>query len=520
MSQPAPLNGPDLRAGVALDALQEGRPLLGHVDGEAVLLVRCGTDIDAVSAACTHYGGPLAEGLVVGDTIRCPWHHACFSLRNGAVLGPPGLSPLRCWQVEVRDGIARVGSERRAPPRGRPLHTPRAVLIVGAGAAGEAAASELRACGYDGPITLIAGEAETPIDRPNLSKDYLAGTAPADWLPLRGAEYWREHDVALVDARVLSLDCRNRRARCADGRELEYDALLLATGAQPIRLAIAGADLPHVHLLRTRADADAILAAIARGAQRAVVLGASFIGLEAAASLRAHGIEVAVVAPEQHPLERVFGLPLAEYLRGVHEALGSVFHLGHKPVAIDGHGVTLDSGAVLPADLVIMGVGVRPDTALAAQAGLQVDNGIVVDAQLAAAAGVWAAGDVANWPDARSGVRLRIEHWALAQAQGRTAARNMLGFAEAFTAVPFFWSRHGDVTLAYVGHAARWDAIEEDGDPARGSYLARYLQDGRVQAVVTIGRDRDSLQAELAMQIRCGGPCADRPATPNCAGSS
>ncbi|OYV29327.1 MAG: pyridine nucleotide-disulfide oxidoreductase, partial [Thiomonas sp. 20-64-9] len=168
MSESLENNGPDLRRGVALGALREDQPLLGHVDDEAVLLVRRGAEIHAVSATCTHYGGPLAEGLVVGDAIRCPWHHACFSLRSGAVLGPPGLNPLRCWQVDVQGGLVRVGDARPAPAVGNPPRQPQAVLIVGAGAAGEAAATELRTCGYDGPITLLVGEADTPIDRPNL----------------------------------------------------------------------------------------------------------------------------------------------------------------------------------------------------------------------------------------------------------------------------------------------------------------------------------------------------------------
>lgn len=252
MSESFEKSGPDLRRGVTLDALREDQPLLGHVDDAAVLLVRRGTEIHAVSATCTHYGGPLAEGLVAGDTIRCPWHHACFSLRSGAVLGPPGLNPLRCWQVNVQDGLVRVGDVRQAPPPGKPPHKPRAVLIVGAGAAGEAAATELRTCGYDGPITLLAGEADTPIDRPNLSKDYLAGKAPADWLPLRGADYWRERDITLVNARALSLDRHAHRVRRDNGQDLTYDTLLLAIGAQPIRLPIPGADLPQVHTLRAR----------------------------------------------------------------------------------------------------------------------------------------------------------------------------------------------------------------------------------------------------------------------------
>ena len=502
MSEHSRPSGPDLRLGIALEALPEGQPILGHVDGEAAILVRRGTRIDAVSATCTHYGGPLAEGLIEADQVHCPWHHACFSLCTGAVLGPPGLNPLRCWIVDVRAGKAFVGATRPLPPPDAPPHSPAAVLIVGAGAAGEAAATELRRAGYIGPITLLAAEADTPGDRPNLSKDYLAGKAPAAWLPLRSAEYWQELDIRLLPgARATALDTAARRVTCSDGRQFEYDALLLATGAQPIRLAIPGADAAHVHVLRSLADSRGILAAIAGDAQRAVVIGASFIGLEVAAALRVHGIDVHVVAPEARPLERVFGVRLADHLRGVHEAMGTVFHLGRKPVAIRSIAVELDDGSRVSADQVVMGVGVRPDVVLAEQARLQVDNGIVVDACLATRTpGIWAAGDVASWPDARSGQRQRIEHWSLAQAQGKTAARNMLGFAEPFTSVPFFWSQHGELTLSYVGHALHWDALEEEGDPASGSYLCRYLLGGRVQAVVCIGRDLDSLRAEIAMQ--------------------
>ena len=502
MNETQHLDGPDLGRGVAQDQLTEGQPLLGHIDGEAVILVRHGTRIDAVSATCTHYGGPLAEGVVDGERVYCPWHHACFSLRDGRVLGAPGLNPLRCYTVEERDGRVFATVPRTPPRPALPPRNPASVLIVGAGAAGEAAATELRRAGYAGSITLLAAEPDTPVDRPNLSKDYLAGKAPSEWLPLRGAEYWQEQNIRLLPgARATALDTAAHRVMCSDGRRFEYAALLLATGAQPIRLPIPGADAAHVHVLRSLADAQAILTAIERGARHAVVIGASFIGLEVAAALRARAIEVHVVAPETRPLQRVFGARLADHLRGVHEALGTVFHLGRKPAAIHAHAVELDDGALLPADLVVMGVGVRPDVALAEQAGLRIDNGIVVDRYLATSvADVWAAGDVANWPDARGGQRQRIEHWALAQAQGKAAARNLLGFAEPFLEVPFFWSQHGDLTLSYVGHATHWDALEEEGDPASGNYLCRYLLDGSVRAVVSIGRDRDSLRAQIAMR--------------------
>ncbi|SCC92355.1 Pyridine nucleotide-disulfide oxidoreductase, FAD/NAD(P)-binding domain protein (fragment) [Thiomonas sp. X19] len=348
----------------------------------------------------------------------------------------------------------------------------------------------------------MGAEASTPLDRPNLSKDYLAGHAPDDWLPLRPEDYWRERDIALLTGRrAVALDTAAHRLGCADSRSLGYGALLLATGAQPVQPALPGAGRTHVHTLRTLADVRAIIAGIDAGARRAVVVGASFIGLEAAASLRARGVEAHVVAPEAQPLARVFGPRLADHVRSVHDAMGTVFHLGRKPVAIHAASVELDDGTQVGADLVVFGIGVRPDVTLAQQAGLRPDNGIVVDAFLATSApDVYAAGDVANWPDAAGGGRLRIEHWAVAQAQGRQAARNILGYAKPFRSVPFFWSQHGEAALNYVGHAQQWDRVEEEGDPASGSYLCRYFQGGRLLAVASLGRDLDSLRVEAAMQ--------------------
>lgn len=502
MSDDAQSQGPDFAQGVPLSEVREDRPLLGRVDDEAVILVRRGDTVRAVGATCTHYSGPLAEGLVAGDTVRCPWHHASFDLTTGAVIDPPALSPLPCWNTEVRDGVVRVTARRERPRPPAPPRNPVSVVVIGAGAAGEAAASALREFGYQGPLTVLGAEGTAPVDRPNLSKDYLAGSAPDDWLPLRSQGYWGEHGIALRPAaRVTAIDLRERTLRCADGASLGWDALLLATGCTPVRLDIPGADAAHVHTLRTLADSRAIIAAVEAGARRAVVLGASFIGLEAAASLRARGVAVDVVGPEAHPLERVLATRLAEAVQAAHVAMGTAFHLGRKPSRIDAGSVELDDGSRLAADLVVMGVGVRPDTELARQAGLAVDGGIVVDAMLAtSAAGVYAAGDVARFPDPVDGSATRIEHWAVAQAQGRLAARNILGFAEPYRVVPFFWSQHGGMTISYVGHAAGWDAIEEDGDALRGSYLCRYLRRGRVVAAAGIGRDLDSLREHARMQ--------------------
>jgi NADPH-dependent 2,4-dienoyl-CoA reductase/sulfur reductase-like enzyme/nitrite reductase/ring-hydroxylating ferredoxin subunit len=496
--------------GVPASSLAEGVPLLGHVHHEPVILVRRGPEVLAIGATCTHYGGPLAEGLVVSDTVRCPWHHACFSLRSGEALGAPALAPVRSYETVERDGHVFVpavrtkpASVRRRPPPG--TARPASVGIVGAGAAGSSAADELRQLGYDGRITLIDGDPEAPYDRPNLSKDYLAGTLREEQLPLHPAAYYEERGLELVRGRrVTALELPRKRLTFDDGASREFGAIVLATGADPVRLPLGGDGGPPVHYLRTLADSRAIIGS-AEGARRAVVLGASFIGLEVAAALRARDLEVHVVGPGRRPLERVLGPELGEFIRRLHEEHGVVFHLGRTASGVGPGGVTLEGGGRLDADLVVAGVGVRPATALAERAGLPVDHGVVVDASLETAApGVFAIGDAARWPSPRGGGLVRIEHWVVAQRQGQAVARTIAGERRPFTDVPFFWSQHYDVSINYVGHAERWDAIEIDGRPEQHDCVVRYRAGGRVLAVASIFRDRESLEAELAMEREAG----------------
>ncbi len=497
MSGQQELKGPDLAAGIDGAQLREGEPLLGHAGGEPIVLVRRGEAICAVGAVCTHYGGPLAEGIVEGDTIRCPWHHARYDLRTGAPQRP-GRDPVPCYRVEQQGGHVRVAG-RASAAQPRPAAGPASVVIVGAGAAGNACAEELRRQGYAGAIALVGAEGTPPVDRPNLSKDYLAGTAPEEWVPLRGREFYAEHRIELREsAEAASLDTARRELRLSSGEKLGYGALLLATGAEPIRLPIPGAE--RALLLRTLADSRAIAARAAAG-RRAVVIGASFIGLEAAASLRARDVEVVVVAPESRPLERVLGSALGDFVRALHEEHGVTFQLGRKPAAIETDRVTLDDGSSLAADLVVMGVGVRPRLGLAEQAGLRLDKGVLVDEKLRTSAeGVWAAGDIARFPDPRGGAPIRVEHWVVAERQGQHAARSMLGSREPYRTVPFFWSQHYDVPIAYVGHAESWDAIEVSGSIPGRDCLVAYRRAGRVQAVASIYRDRESLRIEAAME--------------------
>ncbi len=411
-------------------------------------------------------------------------------------------------------GASNGGAARSSSPTGsrRPAVSPsldhtRRGSSSSAGA--RPATRRWRRCGaegFAGPLTLVGRDPEPPVDRPNLSKDYLAGTAPEEWIPLRGRDFYDDRRIELrLGVAAASLDSAARRVLLTDGTAVSYDALLLAPGADPIRLPLPGAGLPHVRTLRTLADSRALVAAAAT-AKQVVILGASFIALEVAASLRARGLAVDVVAPESVPLERVLGREVGAFVRRLHEEHGVVFHLGEKPAAIGAGAVTLESGASLAADLVVMGVGVRPATALAEGAGLAVDRGITVDPFLRTAdPAIWAAGDAARFPGPDGGT-LRIEHWVVAQRQGRAAARNMLGANEPFRAVPFFWSAHYDVTIAYVGHAESWDAEEVDGSlDARDARVA-YLKGKKTLAVATVGRDRESLLAELGMEGDAAAP--------------
>ncbi|MCA8381804.1 FAD-dependent oxidoreductase [Burkholderia cenocepacia] len=494
---------PDLTQGIALDDLADGAMIEGHVGDAAVLLVRRADELFAVGAQCPHYGGPLAEGLLVGDTIRCPWHHAAFCLRTGEMERAPALDGLPCWRVERRDGRAVVVDARpaAAPPALKDTGLPASVVIVGGGAAAIAAAVTLRQEGYPHAITLLSADADPPYDRPNLSKDYLAGTAEADWLPLRAPSFYAEQRIDVrCNTRVTRLDPAQRSVELADGSRVEYGALLLATGAEPNRLNVPGADLPHVCTLRSRADCDALIAKL-KTARRCVVVGASFIGLEAAAALRTRGLDVHVVAPDPHPMGRVLGDALGDTIKALHEAHGVVFHLGATPARIGPDSVTLSSGDVLPADVVLVGIGVHPNVELAQDAGLAVERGVTVDRFLQTSApGIYAAGDIARWPDPLTGERIRVEHWVVAERQGIVAARNLLGQQRPFDAVPFFWSQHYDLTLRYVGHAEQWDRVEIDGDLGAHDCSIAYWRGNTRLAVVTIARDLDNLKAEAALE--------------------
>jgi len=502
--------------------LRDGEMKEVKVGETRVLLARVGGEFHAVSATCPHYGAPLVEGALCGTRVVCPWHHAAFNVTNGDLEEPPALDGLQSYDVRV-DGeriLVRLPEEpqdRQTPAMAGcdPDSDPYLFVVLGAGAAGYSAAQTLREEGFRGRVVLITREDRGPYDRPNVSKDYLQGQAEPEWMPLRPDEFFDEHGIELVrNLEVTRVDAQSKTITFEGGETLRYDALLVATGGTPVRLNIPGSDLKNICVLRSFADADSVIATAARS-RRAVVVGASFIGMEAAAALRARGLEVTVVAPSREPFMSTLGPEVGALFRRLHEANGVRFRLGSIVYRFEGshnvEAVVLDSGERIETDMVLVGAGVRPATHFLEGVALDEDGAVVVDSRLRAADGLYAAGDIASFPDPRTGERVRIEHWRVAQQQGRVAARNMAGLDTAFDGVPFFWTRQFDAGLLYVGHAPEWDEIVYRGDPQAHDFLAFYVRGGRVAAVAGMNRNREMAAAEELLRLgRMPAPAALR----------
>ena len=478
--------------------LEPGVPVAVKVEKRDVLLVRLGDRICACGNKCTHYGGPLNEGLLTGNVATCPWHGARFDVTTGKVLAAPALDDVPVYPVQVEGGDVAVGPAQAAAPPAVASGGGRTFLIVGAGAAGNAAAETLRREGFDGRILLVTAEPDRPYDRPNLSKDFLAGEAKPEWIPLRSEEFYAKQQIELLtNRRVASLDPGSRTIAFADGSTLRYDCALLATGGTPRTLSIPGATLEGSFVLRSLAHSKALIAA-AEQARSAVVVGASFIGMEVAASLRQRGLEVHVVAPDPVPMARVFGDRVGRYIQQVHAAKGVVFHLGTTPAQIVGQrkveAVVLSDGSRIAADLVVAGVGIQPAVAFLESAGIVEGGAIPVDGRLATKApGVFAAGDIAVVPGHRTGEPQRVEHWVVAERQGQHAARAMLGSKAPYAEVPFFWTKQYDASVKYVGFARGFDRIVYRGNVEEGHFLAGYYQGQVLKAAAGLGMPREIL---------------------------
>jgi 3-phenylpropionate/trans-cinnamate dioxygenase ferredoxin reductase component len=364
-------------------------------------------------------------------------------------------------------------------------------VIVGASLTGAKAAETLRAEGFDGRLVLVGAEPERPYERPPLSKEYLRGEAGREKVYVHDEGFYEEQSIELRLGRTaLSLDAAARELSLDDGERVRYDRLLLATGAEPSRLEIPGAELPGVMYLRSVQDSDALRDRLdERGS--VVVVGAGWIGAEVAASARQRGLEVTVVEPATVPLERVLGAELGAVYRDVHTDQGVRMLMETGVEAFEGEGaverVRTNDGRVLECDFVVVGVGVQPRIQLAAQAGLAIDNGIRVDEHLRTSApGVFAAGDVANAQHPFYGEPVRVEHWANALNQGPAAARNMLGEADAYDRLPYFFSDQYDVGMEYSGFAREWDRVVFRGDPASREFVAFWLAEDHVLAGMNV----------------------------------
>lgn len=494
-----------------LDEIAPGGMKQVMVGGVEVLLARVGDEVMALGARCAHFGAPLVEGVLHGHRLTCPWHHAVYDIRSGVQLEPPGCDGLQRYPARVVDGTVRVavppGASGRAEPAfatAAPAGDRRLFVIVGAGAAGGSAAETLRASGFRGRIVLVGRENEPPYDRTLLSKEVLRGADLPAPLSLRPAAFHARHGIELRLGRaVAGIEPDSRTVIFADGERLAWDGCLLATGGEPRRLDVPGTDLPGVRLLRSHADAAEILRRAER-ARRVVIVGGSFIALECAAALTRRGLDVVVVAPDKLPFVRLFGEAVGHALAAVHAAAGTRFRWGRHVVRFEG-GATVeaavtDAGERLPADLVIVGIGVRPATDPFRNLGLQEDGGILVDSRLHVGNGLYAAGDIAAFP-LPDGRRTRIEHWRVACEHGRIAALNLLGHDVAYEGVPFFWSAQ-HWALYHVGHAERFDEAILDGRPGEGPFIAYYREGPRITAA--LGVQRNAEMAAFQELLRLG----------------
>jgi NADPH-dependent 2,4-dienoyl-CoA reductase/sulfur reductase-like enzyme len=414
-----------------------------------------------------------------------------FCLKDGAVNEPPALDGLARHAIEI-DGDDVLVSPDAMDAASEVDHLGGGqVLVLGSGAAGTAAAAALRDAGFSGAITLIGEEALEPYDRTVLSKFVLNDMPVSDVPALRPPGYWASQRIERLEAKIAGIDAAGKKVRLSDGRVLDYDTAVLATGAVANVPNISGVTLSGVHKLRDRGDA-AFIVASARPGANVVVVGSSFIGLEAASALRERGLNVTVVGPEAIPFEKQFGPEIGSMFRHLHEANGVRFRLQAKVEAFTGtetvDGVLLDGGERLAADLVVLGVGVSPATSFVEGVRKADDGGIVVDGTLRAADGLYAVGDCAAFPF--NGDQIRIEHWRVAQQHGRIAAANIAGKSQHYDLVPFFWTHHFGKTFEYIGHPDGWDRLHIDGDLNEQNFIALQIQDDHVAGVIACQRER------------------------------
>lgn len=474
--------------------LKEGEKRLITVRNKKLLFIRYNGTLLAIQPECPHQGGPLVEGAICNGHLVCPWHMGTFALPGGELVEPPPMEKLKTYKVREDEGGVFVELEpRKEPPpqksKGRAYGESRKLLLIGRGTAGAMAAITLRDEGYRGEITVVDPVRDEPVDRTRLSKDAMTSSIPLEKVRINKSESLK---LTRVTERVVALSAARGEARLSDGTTIRFDAALVAPGGKPKRLKVPGGD--EVFVLRHTDDLRRIRSAAVKGSS-AVIVGTSFIGMEAASALTQRGVKVTVVGESRVPFEKQFGGPIAKAILSLHKKNGVAFVLGAKVVAVSPHGVTIEERRGyrdIPGDVVIQGVGVSPELGFSHDLPLAKDGSVATDRTLRARRQVWVAGDVANVDGTR------IEHWRVAEQHGMFAARRMLGANSKFDGVPFFWTAQFDKQISYLGHADSWDEIVYDGSVPRFKFLAFFVKDGRVAAVASCGRDSETaLLAEL-----------------------
>ena len=505
-------DGPDLDAGIDITTIPEGTMVTGCWRGKPVLLANDRGSYCAVSPTCTHMGAPLNEGILANGEIHCPWHHARFSLATGAATGAPAFSPLTRFETSVRNGRLFVTDEAHLRVEcADAVPTPK-VVILGAGAGGYACADWLARCGFGAATTVVSDDVDPPYDRTYCSKQYLIGMKSRAQSLIAGPPALQNESAGpalRLDCKVRAIDTRHKSIVLDAQERIPYDVLVLAMGAEPQRPQWPGFDLPNVHVLRTLRDADAIIRACLQ-AKHVAVVGASFIGLEVAASLKQRKLEVHVVSREDLPLKKRFGSDVGKMIQAVHEEKGVCFHLGREVRRFDGRQLLLDDGSEIQTDFVVIGMGVRPRTELAQDAGIACatvaeGSGIIVNDRLeSSCTDIFAIGDVARYPDPHTGKHIRVEHWVHAQRQGQHVARVIMNQATRFTDVPFFWSAHFDTGLLYLGHVESILQMRTEGSIQARNFGRHYQGPDGEKAFVTCNRDKDALIEEAAWDRSLG----------------
>jgi NADPH-dependent 2,4-dienoyl-CoA reductase/sulfur reductase-like enzyme/nitrite reductase/ring-hydroxylating ferredoxin subunit len=473
-----------------LSSLSEDKVHRIDVAGTAILLIRRKDQVLAFQAECPHAGAPLEDGAVCENRLICPWHKGTFSLDDGAVLQPPALDALKRYPVQLNGDQVLVDPTPYKSPTVQAVHDHRVFAVVGAGAAGAAAVSALRDGGFSGRLLLIDPDPRAPYDRTMLSKFVLAGKQSLDEVPaVRDDAFFERHGIERIVAKVTSVHPGHRRLALDNGQTLHVDQVLLTTGGTPVRPSIPGAELEGVYLLRGISEAAPLYQRPKPG-ERVVVIGNSFIGMEAASAFCEKGLEVHVVARHALPFEKQLGSVLGQWFRALHERNGVHYHPGDVE-RIEGQSraeaVVLKDGTRLVADHVLIGTGIKPAASCLEGVQMADDGSVQVNERFAVSDGLWAAGDVATFM--LDGQATRIEHWRVAQQQARIAARNMLGDAHTYDQVPYFWTMQHGLRIDVLGHPQYWDELIVDGDLAANEFVAFQVSEGRVVGATCCQRE-------------------------------